>query len=54
MEEEELIKCPICLKTGYVFEREEPVFIIKNLLWADDKGEYFKYFCGYCLKDFNI
>ena len=54
MEEEDLIKCPVCLKTGHVFEREEPVYIIKNLLWGDDKVEECKYFCGYCRIDFNI
>jgi len=55
MEEEELMECPICGHTEYVFERERPITIIRY----DDDGTIYpsdcikcSFFCGRCNRDF--
>ena len=48
-EEEDLIKCPVCGKTEYIFERDVPVIIFNK--FTEEYYEY-TYFCGYCRKDF--
>jgi hypothetical protein len=45
--DDDLIQCPFCGSTEYIYEREDAISIIYG-----DTTKECKYFCSYCIKDF--
>ena len=55
MKDEDLIECPFCNSTEYIFEREDEIVIVNNpdAEFTDDYDfEHCRFFCGRCNKDF--